>query len=138
MRAGARIAEDRVSQRKTIVVADDDDLLQEILRHKLASRNFDVHGATDGDAAMELVRSLHPDIALLDLMMPGRDGLDILRDVKADPELASIPILILSARNLESEIVAALELGAADYVVKPISLAELLARIMRIVGTQPR
>lgn len=118
----------------TIVVADDDDLLQEILRHKLASRNFEVHGAADGDSAMELIRAHKPDIALLDLMMPGRDGLDILREVKADPELAAVPILVLSARNLESEIVAALELGAADYVVKPISLAELMARIMRIVG----
>lgn len=116
-----------------VVIANDDRLLAEIIVHKFAARGFEVHSAGDGNSALELIRSLKPDLAILDLMMPGRDGFELLREIKASRDLSRIPVIVLSARNVEEEIVAALDLGVADYVTKPVSLAELLARASRLL-----
>ena len=129
--AGGRGA---MTGRPKILVADDDALLRELLEYKLSARGFEVRTAEDGDDALAAIHAEAPDLVVLDAMMPVRDGIDVLRQMKSEAATAGIPVVMLTARKLESDIVGALELGAADYLVKPFSPEELLARIARIVG----
>ena len=89
----------------------------------------EVVGAPDGEAGLAAARKLRPDLILLDIMLPGIDGLTVCRNLKADPEFAAIPVILLTARGEESDIVLGLELGADDYITKPFSSNVLLARI---------
>ena len=114
-----------------ILVADDDELLRELLVFKLSGRGYSVQTAEDGEAALQMVRQSIPHLVVLDAMMPVRNGFDVLREIKADPSTSGVPVIMLTARKLESDIVSALDLGAADYLVKPFNPQELLARISR-------
>jgi DNA-binding response OmpR family regulator len=120
-------------QHPTILVADDDELLRELLVFKLSGRGYNVLTAEDGETALRMIRESLPQLVVLDEMMPVRSGFDVLREVKADPWTSGVPVLMLTARKLESDIVSALDLGAADYLVKPFNPQELLARISRHV-----
>ena len=120
-------------QNPTILVADDDELLRELLVFKLSGRGYNVFTAEDGETALRMIRESLPQLVVLDEMMPVRSGFDVLREVKADPLTSGVPVLMLTARKLESDIVSALDLGAADYLVKPFNPQELLARISRNV-----
>ena len=120
-------------QHPTILVADDDELLRELLVFKLSGRGYNVLTAEDGESALGMIRESLPQLVVLDEMMPVRSGFDVLREVKADPWTSGVPVLMLTARKLESDIVSALDLGAADYLVKPFNPQELLARISRHV-----
>jgi DNA-binding response OmpR family regulator len=121
-----------------ILVADHDALLRELLEYKLSARGYDVLTAEDGEGALALIRAERPDLVVLDAMMPVRDGFDVLRQMKLDAEVADIPVVMLTARKQESDIVGALDLGAADYLVKPFNPEELLARIARIIAMNRR
>jgi DNA-binding response OmpR family regulator len=114
---------------KRILVADDDDLLVELLRFKLEQRGHEVSVATDGAAALRMAEQHRPDVLVLDLMMPAMDGFELLRRFKEHRELRNIPAIVLSGRRQEQDIVRALSLGAQDYLIKPFIPSELLLRI---------
>lgn len=121
----------------TVLVADDDPLLREILAHKLGASGYAVHVAADGRAALELARSLNPSVIVLDGMMPILDGFEALRRLKADTALQSIPVVMLTALKREEDVVGALKLGAADYLQKPFNPDELVARLSRLAQATP-
>lgn len=119
-----------------ILVADDDPLLRTLIEHKLAACGHDVLIAADGDEALEIATRERPDVAVLDAMMPIRDGFDVLRVLKGDPALSRMPVVMLTARRREDDIVGALRLGAADYITKPFMPEELIARIDRLLAAR--
>ena len=110
-----------------ILVVEDDPSIAIGLRINLESEGYEVHVADDGDHGLDLARRLDPDLVILDVMLPNRNGLELLHELRAEGR--TVPIIILSAKAAEMDKVAGLELGAEDYVAKPFSLAELLARV---------
>lgn len=117
----------------TVLIVDDDPLLIALVRHKLQSRKYTVVTAPDGGAGLEAARELKPEIIVLDVMMPVLDGRSVLQQIRADPALAKVSVVMLSARGREEDIVDLLKLGASDYLIKPFSPEELVARIDRLV-----
>ncbi len=111
-----------------LVVEDDEDIL-ELLRYNLAKEGYRVTAITSGEDGLPLARSTTPDLILLDLMLPGIDGLEVCRRLKMDPKTRQVPIIMLTAKGEETDIVTGLELGAEDYITKPFSPRVLLARI---------
>ncbi|WP_295643436.1 response regulator transcription factor [uncultured Corynebacterium sp.] len=109
-----------------ILVADDDQAVRESLRRSLIFNGYTVVLATDGAEALEMIESERPDLAILDVMMPKRDGLEVCRELRSHGD--DVPILLLTARDAVSERVAGLDAGADDYLPKPFALEELLAR----------
>jgi DNA-binding response OmpR family regulator len=114
---------------KKIVVIEDDADLFSLLKYNLEKEGFSVAGLQTGKGALELCRQTRPDLVLLDIMLPDSDGLDICKGVRRDPDLASVPVIFLTARASETDRIVGLELGANDYVVKPFFVRELIARI---------
>jgi len=112
-----------------ILVVEDDPDIRELLSFALSKEGWAVLEAADGEAALSLLGSSNCDCIVLDIMLPGVDGLEFLRRVKSDAALARIPVILASARGEEVDVVAGLELGADDYVVKPYSPRVLVARI---------
>ena len=112
---------------KRVLVVEDDPSIAIGLRINLESEGYVVHVAEDGEDGLTLARTLAPDLIVLDVMLPRRNGLEVLHDLRAEGR--TMPIIILSAKAAEMDKVAGLELGAEDYVAKPFSLAELLARV---------
>ena len=112
---------------KRVLVVEDDPSIAIGLRINLESEGYVVDLAEDGETGLELARTVDPDLIVLDLMLPKRNGLEVLHDLRAEGR--TMPIIILSAKAGEMDKVAGLELGAEDYVAKPFSLAELLARV---------
>ena len=113
-----------------ILIIEDDESIRRLIRMHLRMNGFsEVIGAPDGEEGLAAARKLRPDLILLDIMLPGIDGLTVCRNLKADPEFSAIPVILLTARGEESDIVLGLELGADDYVTKPFSSNVLLARI---------
>ena len=116
-----------MSEAKTrILVVDDDAALSEMLQIVLRQEGFDTVRCATGDAALGEFRESKPDLVLLDLMLPGRDGVAVCRDIRAE---SGVPIIMLTAKSDTSDVVAGLEAGADDYVPKPFKAKELLARI---------
>jgi DNA-binding response OmpR family regulator len=118
--------------RKMLIVEDDRDLV-ELLKFNLEKEGFRVSYTTEGNLALAEARRFGPDLIILDLMLPGLDGLEICRQLKVNEALCHIPILILTARVDEPDRVVGLELGADDYVTKPFGLSELIARIRALL-----
>jgi len=112
-----------------VLVVEDERDLQELLRYNLVREGHNVAAATTGEAALEQIEDNPPDIILLDLMLPGMDGLEVCRVLKADPTTSAIPIIMITARGEESDVVAGLEMGADDYIPKPFSPRVLIARM---------
>jgi DNA-binding response OmpR family regulator len=119
--------------RPLVVVADDDALLRSLVEFKLKGRGYRVIAVGDGDEALATIAREQPDLVVLDAMMPGPDGFEVLRRMKAEMGLAETPVVMLTARKLESDIVGALQLGASDYLVKPFIPEELAMRIARLL-----
>lgn len=111
-----------------ILVAEDDPKQAELIRRYAASEGHDVTVVSDGRSAVDEVRRRRPDLLVLDVMMPGLDGLDVCRILRSAPETESVPILMLTARASEDDLLHGLDLGADDYVTKPYSPRELMAR----------
>lgn len=109
-----------------ILVVDDDAALAEMLQLVLRQEGFDTDWCADGNGALAAFRANRPDLVLLDLMLPGRDGVEICRDIRAE---SGVPIVMLTAKSDTTDVVAGLEAGADDYVAKPFKAKELLARI---------
>lgn len=111
---------------KKIVVVDDERPIADILEFNLEKEGYEVHCAYDGNDALELILEVVPDIVLLDIMLPGMDGMEVCREVRKKHEM---PIIMLTAKDSEIDKVLGLELGADDYVTKPFSTRELIARV---------
>lgn len=118
---------------KKILVCDDDELLVDLLEHRLSARGFDVVIARDGGEAVAVAGEQQPDAIVLDAMMPVMDGHEVLRRLRSSEETASIPVIMLTARKQERDILGALELGARDYLVKPFIPEELITRLTRVI-----
>ena len=116
-----------------ILVADDEKLLLELLEFRLSQRGHEPVLAADGREALARLEDSAPDAVVLDMMMPVHDGLDVLRRMRASARHADTPVIMLTARRGEKDIVGALELGANDYLVKPFMPEELLARLGRLL-----
>ena len=114
---------------KKIVVIEDDADLYALLKYNLEKEGFVFAGSQTGRGALDLCRRERPDLILLDIMLPGSDGLDICKGIRMNSELAHIPVIFLTARAAESDRIVGLELGANDYLVKPFFVRELIARI---------
>jgi len=117
-----------VAKEHILVVEDEEDIL-ELVRYNLAKEGYEVTSVTSGEDGLGIARSKLPDLVVLDLMLPGVDGLDVCRLLKTDPKTKHIPIVILTARSEEADIVTGLELGADDYITKPFSPRILIARV---------
>jgi two-component system, OmpR family, response regulator MtrA len=116
-----------------IVVADDDADIRDLVVFKLQQSGYEVVPVSDGAAAVEACRDELPDLAVLDVMMPGMSGLDACRELRGDASLAGIPVILLTARAQESDIAQGFNVGADDYVVKPFSPRELAARVAAVL-----
>ncbi len=114
----------------TILVVDDEPAIVDVLTYNLEKAHYRVIAARDGDEALEQVRRQRPDLVILDLMLPGLDGLEVCRTIRREGDL---PIIMLTARDEEIDRVVGLELGADDYVVKPFSMRELMARVKSVL-----
>jgi two-component system OmpR family response regulator len=121
---------------QSILICDDDPLLLELLEYRLASKGYRVTIARDGGEALELARNSAPDAIVLDAMMPVIDGYEVLRRIRNDENMGSIPVLMLTARKQERDVLSALELGASDFMVKPFIPEELAARLARLLAGQ--
>ena len=113
----------------TILVIEDDPDIRELLSFSLPKEGWTLVMAEDGESGLSRLGAANPDCVLLDIMLPGMDGLDVLRAIKAEPGRKRLPVIMTTARGEDSDAVAGLELGAEDYVVKPYSLKVLTARI---------
>lgn len=118
---------------RTILVVDDEPRIVEIARDYLERSGFRVVSAGDGDQALRLARNEIPSLVVLDLMLPGMDGLDVTRALRRDPRLRDVPIIMLTARVDEADKLVGLELGADDYLTKPFSPRELVARVRTVL-----
>ncbi len=112
--------------KKTILIVEDDPNIQEALRYSLEKEQYNLILASDGNQAVELSREFSPDLIILDIMLPGIDGLEVCQAVRTDND---VPIIMLTAKSEEIDRVLGLELGANDYITKPFSMRELIARI---------
>ncbi len=114
---------------KTILIVDDEQDILDLLTFNLKREGYETLTAADGDTALELAHSSHPDLVILDVMLPGVDGWEVLRELRRDPRTENLPVVFLTAKDSEIDEVVGLELGADDYIVKPISMHKLLARV---------
>lgn len=112
---------------ETIVIVEDDPTLLRGLKDNFEYAGYVVHTATEGESGLQIILDLHPDLVLLDIMLPGLNGYEICRSIRE--EELSMPVIMLTAKSQESDIVLGLNLGADDYVTKPFSIKELLARV---------
>jgi two-component system phosphate regulon response regulator PhoB len=105
--------------RERILVVDDEPDILELVQYNLQKDNYDVVSVLSGEEALARVQTSPPDLVVLDLMLPGMDGLEVCKQLKQEPRTAAIPLIMLTARGEEADVVAGLELGADDYLTKP-------------------
>ncbi|MBI5671188.1 MAG: response regulator transcription factor [Chloroflexi bacterium] len=120
-----------------VLIIEDEVTLANNLADKLRGEGFTVVTSADGEDGLEKVRAEHPDLIVLDIMLPGLDGLSLCRIVRRDPVTSHIPIIMLTARGTEVDKIVGLESGADDYVVKPFALGEFLARVRAVMRRAP-
>lgn len=121
-----------MAKERILVIEDDEDILQ-LLKYNLAKEGYEVTGVASGEEALKSLKSSTPDLVLLDLMLPGVDGLDVCRQLKRNAQTGQIPIIMLTAKGEEADIVTGLELGADDYITKPFSPRVMLARVRAVL-----
>ena len=117
-----------------ILVADDDVDIRELVEFKLSTLGHEITAVADGAAAVEACQASRPDLAVLDVMMPGVSGLEAIRAIRADPGLADLPVILLTARAQESDGESGFDSGADDYITKPFSPRELAARVEALLS----
>ncbi len=122
--------------KKRILVAEDEQDIQELLEFTLRYGGYDVICVSNGKEAWEATQKLHPDLVLLDILMPVMSGLEACKLIKTSPETEKIPVVFLTAKGQKSEINEGLEAGAIDYLLKPFSPEELNKRLMEILESQ--
>ena len=119
--------------KNTIMVVDDEPDIRQLVKFNLEKEGFDVVSVADGESALEEVRNHYPDLIILDVMLPGIDGIEVCFKLKSDPAFKAIPIVMLSAKSDESDQLVGLKIGADDYLVKPFSPKVLVAKISAII-----
>jgi two-component system alkaline phosphatase synthesis response regulator PhoP len=119
--------------RETILIVEDEKDIAKMLEYNLQKEGFKTLSVRDGEDALDAAMKEHPDLVLLDLMLPGMDGLEVCKELKKEAKTASIPIIMLTAKSQESDKIIGLELGADDYMTKPFSPRELIARIKAVL-----
>jgi two-component system phosphate regulon response regulator PhoB len=124
-----------MASEKILIIEDEEDI-RELVRYNLEREKFKVCEAESGEKGLKVAARELPDLILLDLMLPGKDGMQICRELKQDDVTREIPVVMMTARGEESDIVAGLELGAEDYVVKPFSPKVLIARVKTVLRRQ--
>jgi two-component system, OmpR family, alkaline phosphatase synthesis response regulator PhoP len=134
VKRGARLYMDvdgavNLMAKETILVVEDEEDIRELLKYNLEKEGYQVTVAATGEEALQTVRSRRPDLILLDLMLPGMDGLEVCRRIRGENQSQHLPIIMLTAKGEEADIVTGLELGADDYITKPFSPRVLLARL---------
>jgi two-component system, OmpR family, response regulator MtrA len=120
-----------------ILVADDDVDIRELIEFKLSTLGHEIVAVNDGAAAVDACREYKPDLAVLDVMMPGMSGLDAIRVIRGDEAMADIPVILLTARAQESDVETGFDSGADDYITKPFSPRELASRVQALLA-RPR
>ena len=118
---------------KRILLVEDEAEIVELLEFNLAKAGFETCAAMTGESALQMAQAEHPDLVVLDLMLPGIDGLEVCRRLREDPGTRDLPIVMVTARGEESDVVVGLELGADDYVTKPFSPRVLIARLRAVL-----
>lgn len=119
--------------KESILIVDDEEDIIELIRYNLSKAGYRVSCVGTGEEGLSFAKSTPPDLIILDLMLPGVDGLDVCRKLKSDPATQDIPIIMVTARGEEADIVTGLEMGADDYLAKPFSPRVLLARIKSVL-----
>jgi len=122
-----------MTERKKILIVEDEKDIRDLVRYHLEQEGFSVLEAEESELALALVRRERPALVVLDVMLPGMSGLDICRAIRLDEEIARVPIVMLTARAAEVDKVVGLEIGADDYVTKPFSPRELVARVKAVI-----
>lgn len=117
-----------------ILVAEDEPQTAQLIEFKLKQQGYEVNVVSNGEQAMKMLDVNEPSLLLLDGMMPVMDGFEVLRRVKDSTKYRHIPVIMLTAKSREKDVVTGLDLGASDYIVKPFSPAELVARIKKVLG----
>ncbi|ANM29153.1 hypothetical protein ABI59_05405 [Acidobacteria bacterium Mor1] len=123
-----------MSESARVLIVDDDAFIRRPLEFILKAEGFEPETAKDGEECLQKVKQIAPDLIFLDVMMPGRDGFSVCRELKADPDTADIPVIMLSAKGHEHDRTRGLELGAEDYMTKPYSPSELIRRVREILA----
>jgi len=118
-----------------ILLAEDSEIAKRIIVHKLESENYSVVHLATGEKVVETVLELNPALIILDLLLPIRNGLTILRELKSNAASLNIPVIIFTTNNNEEMLNSALELGAVDYILKPFSISEMMAKIKKYTST---
>jgi DNA-binding response OmpR family regulator len=118
----------------TVLLAEDDEDIRLFVTIKLRQVGYEVRAFKDGLTALTSARDNKPDLALLDVMMPGMSGLDVCRELRADPSTSEVPVILLTARAQESSIESGFAVGADDYIVKPFSPRELASRVQAVLA----
>lgn len=121
-----------MSEGRILAIEDEDDIL-EIIEYNLEREGYEVMTSKNGQEGLEKVREEHPDLILLDLMLPDLDGLEICRIIRDEDEIKKIPVIMVTAKDTESEVVLGLGVGADDYVTKPFNPQELVARVKAVL-----
>jgi two-component system, OmpR family, alkaline phosphatase synthesis response regulator PhoP len=119
--------------KERVLIIEDDDNIRELLQYNLQREGYLVTGLPSGENTLVTARAQHPDIILLDLMLPGIDGLSVCKMLKADAATAAIPVVMVTAKGEEADVVVGLELGADDYIIKPFSPKVLVARVRAVL-----
>ena len=117
-----------------VLVADDDRDIRDLIAFKLGQAGYEVDTAEDGAQALSRIRSAPPALVVLDVMMPGLSGMDVARQLRADVETASLPIIMLTAKAQEADVESGFAVGVDDYVIKPFSPRELLSRVKALLA----
>jgi two-component system alkaline phosphatase synthesis response regulator PhoP len=118
---------------KTILIVDDEKDIIQLIRYNLEREGFRVESASDGNEALRKLSDVRPDLVLLDIMLPGKDGYEVMKSINQNEKTANIPVIFLTAKSAEFDEVLGLELGADDYIVKPISPRKLISRIRAVL-----
>ncbi len=122
----------------TVLVIDDDPVILDLLRVNFEIEGFDVVTATNGEEGLERAHAVQPDVVISDIMMPKRDGLQLLGDLKSNPDTEDLPVILLSAKAQKSEVQEGLDLGADDYITKPFDPIKLIERLNGVVSKSRR
>lgn len=118
----------------SILVAEDEPQTAQLIEFKLKQHGYNVTIVSNGEQALKMVGVARPALVILDGMMPVMDGFEVLRRLKDDAKTRDLPVIMLTARSRERDVVTGLDLGASDYIVKPFSPAELVARVRKVLG----
>ncbi len=117
----------------TVLVVEDERDLADVIEYNFKRDGFNVFSASNGEKGLDLAREKRPNVVLLDLMLPGLDGIEVAKRLRLDPETRDIAIIMLTAKGEESDVVVGLEVGADDYVTKPFRMKELIARVKAVL-----